>query len=207
MYQEEYKRWLAADLQDADLNPELSKIEGNDEEIKDRFAVALKFGTAGLRGVLGAGTNRMNIYVVRQATQGLANWVKTQGGNQTVAISYDSRLAGRIVEQGPVDDIFYEPAHPYTKGLLCSMPRVDAESYERLIPIEGTPVDMLNPPEGCPFAPRCEHCMKICLKKMPPYVEVGEKHRSACWLCVQYTGRRQCWRCCCSARCTQPTKS
>ena len=68
MYQEEYKRWLAADLQDADLNPELSKIEGNDEEIKDRFAVALKFGTAGLRGVLGAGTNRMNIYVVRQAT-------------------------------------------------------------------------------------------------------------------------------------------
>ena len=98
-----------------------------------------------------------------------------------VAIMY----AGKIVEQGPVDDIFYEPAHPYTKGLLRSMPRVDAESYERLIPIEGTPVDMLNPPEGCPFAPRCEHCMKICLKKMPPYVEVGEKHRSACWLCVQ----------------------
>ena len=92
MYQEEYKRWLAADLEDADLNPELSRIEGNDEEIKDRFAVALKFGTAGLRGVLGVGTNRMNIYVVRQATQGLANWVKTQGGNQTVAISYDSRL-------------------------------------------------------------------------------------------------------------------
>ena len=80
MYQEEYKGWLAADLEDADLNPELSRIEGNDEEIKDRFAVALKFGTAGLRGVLGAGTNRMNIYVVRQATQGLANWVKTQGG-------------------------------------------------------------------------------------------------------------------------------
>jgi len=65
------------------------------------------------------------------------------------------------------------------------MPRVDADSYERLIPIEVTPVDMLTPPEGCPFAPRCEHCMKICLKKMPPYVEVGEKHRSACWLRVQ----------------------
>ena len=93
--------------------------------------------------------------------------------------------AGRIVEQGPVDDIFYEPAHPYTKGLLRSMPRVDAQSYERLIPIEGTPVDMLNPPEGCPFAPRCEKCMKICLKKMPPYVEISDKHRSACWLCVE----------------------
>ena len=71
MYNEEYKRWMAADLEDADLKPELSKIEGNDEEIKERFAVSLKFGTAGLRGVLGAGTNRMNIYVVRQATQGL----------------------------------------------------------------------------------------------------------------------------------------
>ena len=58
--------------------------------------MALKFGTAGLRGVLGAGTNRMNIYVVRQATQGLANWVKTQGGNQTVAISYDSRLKSDV---------------------------------------------------------------------------------------------------------------
>ncbi len=99
--------------------------------------------------------------------------------------------AGKIVEQGPVDDIFYEPAHPYTMGLLRSMPRVDAESYERLIPIEGTPVDMLNPPEGCPFAPRCEKCMKICLKKMPPYVEVGENHRSACWLRVQETMNKE----------------
>ena len=93
--------------------------------------------------------------------------------------------AGKIVEQGPVDDIFYRPSHPYTVGLLRSMPRVDAESYERLIPIEGTPLDMLNPPERCPFAPRCEHCMKICLKQMPPYVEIGEDHRSACWLRVQ----------------------
>ena len=92
MYMDDYKRWLAADLEDAALTAELQKIEGNDEEIKDRFAVALKFGTAGLRGVLGAGSNRMNIYVVRQATQGLANWVKTQGGNQLVAVSYDSRI-------------------------------------------------------------------------------------------------------------------
>ena len=93
--------------------------------------------------------------------------------------------AGKMVEQGPVDDIFYKPGHPYTMGLLRSMPRVDAESYERLIPIEGTPVDMLNPPEGCPFAPRCEHAMKVCLQKMPPYVELGDNHRAACWLRVQ----------------------
>ncbi len=92
MYMDDYKRWLEADLEDAALKAELEAVAGNEEEIKDRFAVALQFGTAGLRGVLGAGSNRMNIYVVRQATQGLANWVKTQGGNQLVAISYDSRI-------------------------------------------------------------------------------------------------------------------
>ncbi len=92
MYLDDYKRWMEADLDDAALKAELESIEGNDEEIKDRFAVSLKFGTAGLRGVLGAGSNRMNIYVVRQATQGLANWVKTQGQSQLVAISYDSRI-------------------------------------------------------------------------------------------------------------------
>ncbi len=94
MYQDEYKRWLDTDLLDVDLNTELRTIEGDDDAIKERFAVALQFGTAGLRGTLGAGTNRMNIWVVRQATQGVADWVKTQGGTQTVAISYDSRLKG-----------------------------------------------------------------------------------------------------------------
>lgn len=92
MYLDDYKRWMDTELEDPALAEELKGIEGKDDEIKDRFAVALKFGTAGLRGVLGAGSNRMNIYVVRQATQGLANWVKTQGGNQLVAISYDSRI-------------------------------------------------------------------------------------------------------------------
>ena len=94
MYLDEYKRWLSANLIDFDLHAELASIENDDEAIKERFAVALKFGTAGLRGTLGAGTNRMNIWVVRQATQGVADWVKTQGGTQTIAISYDSRLKG-----------------------------------------------------------------------------------------------------------------
>ena len=92
MYIDDYRRWLSAELEDPALTDKLKKIAGQDNEIKERFAVALKFGTAGLRGVLGAGSNRMNIYVVRQATQGLANWVKTQGGSQLVAISYDSRI-------------------------------------------------------------------------------------------------------------------
>ena len=92
MYLDEYKRWSQAGLEDPALVKELAEIAGDEEQIKERFAISLKFGTAGLRGVLGVGTNRMNIYVVRQATQGLANWVKTQGGNQLVATSYDSRI-------------------------------------------------------------------------------------------------------------------
>lgn len=96
---------------------------------------------------------------------------------------------GRIIEKGLVDDIFYRPGHPYTKGLLRSMPRVDAESYERLIPIEGSPVDLLNPPIGCPFAARCEHCMKICLREMPAYTALSNKHVAACWLHAKQAGK------------------
>jgi len=89
--------------------------------------------------------------------------------------------AGKIVETGKVDDIFYSPKHPYTKGLLKSMPRVDHEEYERLVPIKGTPVDMLNPPEGCAFAPRCDQCMNICMKKNPPTMELENEHSVRCW--------------------------
>jgi len=93
--------------------------------------------------------------------------------------------AGKIVEQGRVNDIFYHPQHPYTKGLLASMPRLDADSHERLIPIEGTPIDLLNPPKGCNFAPRCSECRKICLREKPPFTDMGDGHISACWLHLQ----------------------
>ena len=90
--------------------------------------------------------------------------------------------AGRIVEQGKVNDIFYRPEHPYTRRLLQSIPRLDEAGDERLIPIEGTPIDLLNPPKGCNFGPRCNECMKICLRQKPPFAQVGEDHISACWL-------------------------
>ena len=99
--------------------------------------------------------------------------------------------AGHIVEQGPVNDIFYQPQHPYTKGLLASTPRIDEESRERLIPIEGTPIDLLNPPKGCNFGPRCKNCMKICLREKPPFTVMGEGHISACWLHVRDAAGRE----------------
>ena len=95
-----------------------------------------------------------------------------------IAVMY----AGRIIEYGTTDDIFYNPKHMYTKGLIRSIPRLDATEHERLVPIEGTPVDLLNPPAGCPFAPRCEACMKICLRQMPPKAVFDEVHYTYCWL-------------------------
>lgn len=95
-----------------------------------------------------------------------------------IAVMY----AGRIVEYGTTDDIFYRPHHMYTKGLIRSIPRLDTKKHERLVPIEGTPVDLLNPPAGCPFAPRCEACMKICLREMPPVTQFDDVHYTQCWL-------------------------
>ena len=95
-----------------------------------------------------------------------------------IAVMY----AGKIIESGLTDDIFYNPKHEYTKGLLKSIPKMYEAEYERLVPIEGTPVDMLNPPKGCPFASRCDSCMKICLREMPPVKNFSETHYSQCWL-------------------------
>ena len=97
---------------------------------------------------------------------------------EKIAVMY----AGKIVEYGTVDEIFYETAHEYTKGLLRSIPKLTEKQHEKLVPIDGTPVDMLNPPDGCPFASRCSSCMKICLSQMPEYTHLSDTHYSACWL-------------------------
>ncbi|WP_419048799.1 ABC transporter ATP-binding protein [Gemmiger sp.] len=97
---------------------------------------------------------------------------------EKIAVMY----AGHIVEYGTTDEIFYNPQHEYTKGLINSIPKLNAEEKERLVPIEGQPVDLLNPPAGCPFAPRCKSCMKVCLNKMPPKTELSDTHYTYCWL-------------------------
>ena len=95
-----------------------------------------------------------------------------------IAVMY----AGRIVETGTCDEIFYHPKHEYTKGLLESIPRLDSTKHEKLIPIEGNPVDLLNPPEGCAFAPRCKNCMKICLRENPPKTDFSKTHYAHCFM-------------------------
>ncbi|HZK56209.1 MAG TPA: ABC transporter ATP-binding protein [Desulfosporosinus sp.] len=89
---------------------------------------------------------------------------------------------GKIIEKGNVDDIYYHPQHPYTWGLLKSIPRLDTSEKGKLVPIPGTPPDLLNPPTGCRFAPRCEHCMQICIEQMPEYTTINDGHQVACWL-------------------------
>ncbi|MDU5106234.1 ABC transporter ATP-binding protein [Clostridium sp.] len=90
---------------------------------------------------------------------------------------------GIIVEEGSDEDIFYNGKHPYTWGLLNSVPNPKSEIKEKLTPIEGQPPDLLKPPVGCPFAARCKYAMKVCLEKQPPLFEISDGHRAACWLC------------------------
>ena len=87
---------------------------------------------------------------------------------------------GKVCERGTTDEIFYNPRHEYTKGLIRSIPRI-SEKHERLIPISGSPVDLLNLPKGCAFASRCDRAMKICLEQPPEEVRVNDSHIAACW--------------------------
>jgi oligopeptide transport system ATP-binding protein len=95
-----------------------------------------------------------------------------------VAVMY----AGKLVETGTVREIFYNPQMPYTWGLLSSIPLPTADRSQDLIPIPGSPPDMLDPPKGCPFTPRCPYAMRICAEEMPDYTTFSAEHRAACWL-------------------------
>lgn len=91
---------------------------------------------------------------------------------------------GRVCERGTAEDIFYRPSHEYTKGLLKSIPSVD-KMGERLVPISGTPINLLNMPKGCAFCPRCENAMKICIEEVPPEMQMPDGHFASCWMNVK----------------------
>jgi oligopeptide transport system ATP-binding protein len=95
-----------------------------------------------------------------------------------VAVMY----AGKVVEKGTLREIFYNPQMPYTWGLLSSIPLPTADRSQDLIPIPGSPPDMLDPPKGCPFTPRCPYSMRICAEEMPEYTTFSSEHKAACWL-------------------------
>ena len=92
--------------------------------------------------------------------------------------------AGSICEQGTADEIFYNPCHEYTKGLMRSIPTAD-NNGQKLQPITGTPIDLLNMPEGCPFAPRCDNAMKICLRSRCERIQINDDHQAGCWMNVK----------------------
>jgi len=98
--------------------------------------------------------------------------------------------AGYIVEEAPVKEVYGDPRHPYTLGLLSSIPRLDQERKEKLTPIEGLPPDLIDPPPNCPFAPRCRFRIDRCWEENPPLAPVGPGHRIACWVDVK-SGRER----------------
>ncbi|WP_211745840.1 ABC transporter ATP-binding protein [Paenibacillus sp. Marseille-Q4541] len=137
-------------------------------------------------------TTALDVTIQAQILE-LMKEIQTKLGTSIVLITHDlgvvanmaSRVAvmyaGKIVETGTVDEIFYEGKHPYTWGLMASMPKLHEKS-EELIAIPGTPPDLSDPPKGCPFVARCSYAMEICHGHMPAYTEHSDTHRAACWL-------------------------
>lgn len=142
-------------------------------------------------------TTSLDVTIEAQILDVLKNLQKTLG-TSIILITHDLGViaklcdrvlvmyGGKIVERGSVDAIFYDTAHPYTKGLMHSIAKLDTAKGHKLQPIEGTPPDLFAPPKGCPFAARCEYCMEIC-KDMPPQTyELSKEHETCCWLQHEY---------------------
>ena len=137
-------------------------------------------------------TTALDVTIQAQIMQLMAK-VREETGTAIILITHDLGVvanladrvavmyAGKIVETGTAEDIFYRPKHPYTQALLKSLPTVEPSREEKLVSIAGTPPDLFMPPKGCEFASRCEHCMKVCKKHVPPTYEVGAGHKAACW--------------------------
>lgn len=137
-------------------------------------------------------TTALDVTIQAQIMQLMAK-VREETGTAIILITHDLGVvanladrvavmyAGKIVETGTAEDIFYRPKHPYTQALLKSLPTVETSREEKLVSIAGTPPDLFMSPKGCEFASRCEHCMKVCKKHVPPTYEVGAGHKAVCW--------------------------
>ncbi|MDR2759865.1 MAG: ABC transporter ATP-binding protein [Spirochaetaceae bacterium] len=138
-------------------------------------------------------TTALDVTIQNQILNLLKN-IQAEMGMSIIFITHDlgvvaelcSRIivmyGGMILEEAAAEDLFSRPAHPYTLGLLNSMPHLEMDKSQKLKPIPGSPPDMSHVPSGCPFSPRCAYVRRICLKKVPGFYTVGNKHRSLCWL-------------------------
>ncbi|HHV32714.1 MAG: ABC transporter ATP-binding protein [Ruminococcaceae bacterium] len=137
-------------------------------------------------------TTALDVTIQAQIMQLMAK-IRDETGTAIILITHDLGVvanladrvavmyAGKVVEQGTVQDIFYHPSHPYTKALLRSLPTVDTDRNEDLVSIPGTPPDLFAPPKGCGFASRCRECMRLCKDNQPPEFTVNEGHTASCW--------------------------
>ncbi len=137
-------------------------------------------------------TTALDVTIQAQIMQ-LMSEIRKETGTAIILITHDLGVvanladrvavmyAGKVVEQGTVQDIFYRNAHPYTAALLRSLPTVDTDRNEELVSIPGTPPDLYAPPKGCAFASRCRECMKLCRENQPPEFTVNEGHTASCW--------------------------
>ena len=138
-------------------------------------------------------TTALDVTIQAQILQGIRA-LRDETGAAVILVTHDlgvvaqtaHRVAvmygGKFVETGTVREIFYNPQMPYTWGLLSSIPLPTADRSQDLIPIPGSPPDMLDPPKGCPFTPRCPYAMRICAEEMPGYKVFSAEHKAACWL-------------------------
>ena len=137
-------------------------------------------------------TTALDVTIQAQIMQ-LMKKIKDEIGTAIILITHDLGVvatladkvsvmyAGKIVENGTAEDIFYRPTHPYTEALLSSLPTINTDRGAQLVSIPGTPPDLYAPPEGCEFASRCSYCMKICKKEAPPMQTIAEGHIASCW--------------------------
>ena len=160
--------------------------------MRQRAMIAIALGARPKLLLADEPTTALDVTIQAQIMQLMAK-VREETGTAIILITHDLGVvanladrvavmyAGKIVETGTAEDIFYRPKHPYTQALLKSLPTVETSREEKLVSIAGTPPDLFMPPKGCEFASRCEHCMKVCKKHVPPTYEVGAGHKAACW--------------------------
>ncbi len=161
--------------------------------MRQRVMIAIAIACSPKMVVADEPTTALDVTIQAQILELLEN-LKREMNTAVVMITHDlgviasmcSRIlvmyGGIICEEGNVRDIFYHARHPYTWGLLNSIPKIHHDSHEKLVPIRGTPPDMLKPPTGCPFAPRCSYCMPVCRQYMAPATDLGDGHVVHCHL-------------------------